>query len=75
MAGVLGGIGVANHHFLLTTNVLAVPAEVKELPHDRVRTAQIINRFKQRHHPQGRGHARLFLQKFYGKDVRSGLRH
>lgn len=74
-AGVLAGVGVADHDLLLALDPVHVPVHREEALHGRGRRLQVGQPLEQRHHGQRLAHAALALQELHGEHVRGGRRH
>ena len=60
-AGILAGVGVANHALLLALDMLAVPIVAQQLLHGALAVVQIVQRLEQRRHAYRIFHAALAL--------------
>jgi len=74
-AGVLAGVGVADHHLLLAVDVVDVPVSGEELLHGRRRRLQVGQPLEQRHHGERLANATLALQELDGEHVRGRRAH
>ena len=48
-AGILRGIGITNHHFLMTAEPVPVPRDREQIAHDGAGMLQIAQRLEERH--------------------------
>ena len=68
-ARILGGIGVANHHFLAFVDARAIPRKREQLGHDRACALEIAAGLEQRHDALRMVRPCRHLQELDGEDV------
>ncbi|MNQ66316.1 hypothetical protein D3C85_808060 [compost metagenome] len=74
-AGVLGRVGVADHHFLRPLQARAIARQQQQLLDHRPRVVEVGQGFEQRHHAHRPQHAGLFEQQLHGEYIRSRTGH
>ncbi|MNH07369.1 hypothetical protein D3C79_667600 [compost metagenome] len=74
-AGVLGRIGVADHHFLRAAQARAVARQAKQALHDRAGIVEVGQGLEQWHHTHGAGQAGFLEQQLHRQYIRGGTGH
>ena len=68
-ARILGGIGIADHHFLMSVDPVAVPRDREQVAHDGACMLEIARRLEERHDALRVRGARRHLEKLDSEHV------
>ena len=74
-ARILGGVGIADHHFLAPGHSLAIERHRQQGRHGVLGVVQVIQGFKQRHHAHGFADPGDLLQQHHRQHIRGGPGH
>ena len=74
-AGILGGVGIADHHFLAPGHSLPIERHRQQGRHGVLGVVQVIQSLKQRYHTHGLADPGDFLQQHHRQHIRRGPGH
>ena len=75
LAGILGRIGITDHHLLAAIGIVLVPVDRKQGVHTRCRALQCVQALEQRHDSQRTRDPEFLLQQRHGGHIGRGARH
>ncbi|MNO80856.1 hypothetical protein D3C76_720760 [compost metagenome] len=74
-AGVLGGVGIADHHFLRAAQAGAIARQAEQALHHRAGVVQVGQGLEQRYHAHRAGQPGFLEQQLHRQHIRRGTGH